>query len=261
MISPLWEAIQSQKRRIQNLLLQKQGALTRETILAPGKFGLGQIPERLQPDQVLRSVCGFCATGCSLDLHLKQGEAVNLSATRDYAVNLGMACPKGWEALRVIESPERGTVPLLRNSHNKFEPTDWQTAIETFVTRFRKIQDEHGPESIAFLGTGQMPSEELALFGALSKFGMGMLHGDGNTRQCMASAVVAYKQTFGFDAPPYSYKDFEESDVLVFVGSNPCIAHPILWERVMKNPHNPSIVVVDPRCTETAMQAGLHLRL
>src|SRR5262249_9050853 len=74
-------------------------------------------------------------------------------------------------------------------------------------------------------------------------------------------AVVAYKESFGFDAPPYTYKDFEESDVLVFVGANPCIAHPIMWERVCKNPHNPEIVVIDPRRTETAMAATLHVPL
>lgn len=261
MSSPLWKAIESQKRRIRDLLHERAGRLTRETVLSPGNYGLGRIPERLQPDQIARSVCGFCATGCSLDLHLQQGEAVNLSATKEYAVNLGMACPKGWEALRVLESPERGTVPLVRNGHGRLESTNWTTAINQLVTRFQAIQREHGPQSIAFLGTGQMPSEELALFGALAKFGMGMLHGDGNTRQCMASAVVAYKQSFGFDAPPYTYQDFEESDVLVFVGANPCIAHPILWERVMRNRNEPAIVVVDPRCTETAMQAGLHLQL
>src|SRR4051812_20915238 len=106
-----------------------------------------------------------------------------------------------------------------------------------------------------------MPTEELALLGALAKFGMGMVHGDGNTRQCMATSVVAYKQTFGFDAPPYTYADFEESDVLVFVGSNLCIAHPILWERVCKNRHDPKIIVIDPRKTETAMAATEHLPL
>jgi assimilatory nitrate reductase catalytic subunit len=136
---------------------------------------------------------------------------------------------------------------------------DWETALDAFVDRAKAIQAKHGPESVAFLGTGQMPSEELALFGALGKFGMGMLHGDGNTRQCMATSVVAYKEVFGFDAPPYTYADFEESDVLVFVGANPCIAHPIMWARVCKNPHDPRIFVVDPRRTETAMAATDHL--
>jgi assimilatory nitrate reductase catalytic subunit len=101
----------------------------------------------------------------------------------------------------------------------------------------------------------------MALLGALAKFGMGMLHGDGNTRQCMATSVVAYKQAFGFDAPPYTYADFEESDVIVLVGSNLCIAHPILWQRVMRNPHNPAIIVIDPRATETSMAATQHLAL
>ncbi len=98
------------------------------------------------------------------------------------------------------------------------------------------------------------------MLGALAKFGMGMVHGDGNTRQCMATAVTAYKQSFGFDAPPYTYDDFEESDVIVLVGSNLCIAHPIMWERVLRNPNAPAIIVVDPRKTETAMAATRTLR-
>jgi anaerobic selenocysteine-containing dehydrogenase len=130
-----------------------------------------------------------------------------------------------------------------------------------FTTRMKGVQAKHGPHSIAFLSTGQICTEEMALAGALFKFGMGGLHCDSNTRQCMATAHVAYKQSFGFDAPPYTYADFELSDVLVFVGSNPCIAHPIMWQRVLRNPHTPEIVVVDPRRTETAMNATQHLAI
>jgi assimilatory nitrate reductase catalytic subunit len=206
-------------------------------------------------------VCGFCSTGCSLDVHLRRGEAVNVSPTADYPVNAGMACPKGWLALEPLRSADRATTPLLRDKSGRLVPVDWGQAIDAFVERTKAIQAKHGPESVAFLGTGQMPSEELALLGALGKFGMGMVHGDGNTRQCMATSVVAYKESFGFDAPPYTYRDFEESDVLVFIGANPCIAHPIMWGRVHKNPNHPTIIVIDPRCTETAMAATEHLPL
>src|SRR4029453_15913941 len=72
------------------------------------------------------------------------------------------------------------------------------------------------------------------------------------------TTVSAYKESFGFDAPPFTYADFEESDVLVFVGANPCIAHPIMWQRVLRNRHKPEIIVVDPRKTETAMAATQH---
>ena len=246
--------------RIRNLLRAHEGPLTRDLARAPGRFGLGQVPKRLLPDATTRMICGFCSTGCSLDIHIKDGVAVNVSPTTDYSVNAGMACPKGWEALAPLAATDRATTPLLRKNGN-LEPVSWETAIEAFVTRFKAIQAKHGNESIAFLGTGQMPSEELALLGALGKFGMGMIHGDGNTRQCMATAVVAYKQSFGFDAPPYTYADFEESDVLVFVGANPCIAHPIMWGRVCKNPHDPTIIVLDPRRTETAMAATEHIAL
>jgi assimilatory nitrate reductase catalytic subunit len=150
---------------------------------------------------------------------------------------------------------------MVRDSSGKLRPVDWATALNTFATRMKGIQSQYGKDAIAFLSTGQIPMEEMALLGALSKFGMGLLHGDGNTRQCMATSVVAYTQAFGFDAPPYAYKDFEESDVIFFIGANPCIAHPIMWERVCKNPNHPAIIVVDPRRTETAQAATQHVPL
>ena len=247
--------------RARRLVRDKQGVLTRELLRAPGGFGLGQVPQRLQPDATTTMACGFCSIGCGLDVHLKHGEAINLSPTTQYAVNLGMACPKGWEALTPLGAPDRATSPMLRDAGGRLRAVDWPTALDAFVSRMKGIQATHGKESIAFISTGQIPMEEMALLGALGKFGMGLLHGDGNTRQCMATSVVAYKQAFGFDAPPYTYKDLEESDVIVFIGANPCIAHPILWERVCRNPHRPEIVVLDPRRTETAQAATRHLPL
>jgi len=240
------------------LIRQFDGKLTQDLVLHPGDFGLGKVPARLKPDETTDMVCGFCSTGCSLKVHLKNGRAINLSATTDYPVNLGMACPKGWEALAPLHAGDRATTPYLRGADGKLRPTDWDKALQVFTLRFKAIQDKHGNDAIAWLGTGQICTEELAFLGALAKFGMRVVHGDGNTRQCMATAVTAYKESFGFDAPPYTYKDFEESDVLVFVGSNPCIAHPIMWQRVCQNEHHPEIIVVDPRKTETAMAAAQH---
>ncbi len=240
---------------------QWNGYLTEDLLRAPADFGLGQIPVKLQPDATTSMVCGFCSTGCSLNIHLKEGEAINLTPSTEYPVNLGMACPKGWEALAPLRANDRGTTPLLRNAKDKLRPIEWEEAMHSFSDRFKAIQAKHGQESVAFLGTGQLPTEELAFLGSLAKFGMGMVHGDGNTRQCMATAAVAYKQSLGFDAPPYTYQDFEESDVIVLVGSNLCIAHPIMWQRILRNPHSPEIIVVDPRKTETAMFATRHLAL
>ena len=244
------------------VLRQWNGPLTEDLVLHPGEFGLGKVPARLKPDAMTSLVCGFCSTGCGLNAHMRGGEAINLTPATDYPVNLGMACPKGWEALTPLKSADRATTPLIRSRPNaKLEPCDWERAMVLFCERFKELQRKHGPESVAWLGTGQIVNEELAFLGALAKFGMGIVHGDGNTRQCMATAVTAYKESFGFDAPPYTYADFEESDVIVLIGSNLCIAHPIMWQRIMRNKHRPQIIVVDPRKTETAMAATQHYAL
>lgn len=244
---------------IKNLLYQKTGPLTDE--LALERSGYGVLPKRLMPQKVARLVCGFCSTGCSLDVHLKDDQPINVTPTAEYPVNLGEACPKGWEVLTPLKAKDRAVHPLIRKGHGRFERVTWDAALRVFVDRFKDIHARYGAGSTAFISTGQIPTEEMFLLGSLAKFGMGMLHGDGNTRQCMATAAVAYKQAFGFDAPPFTYQDFEESDVIVFVGANPCIAHPIMWQRVCRNRHRPEIIVVDPRKTETAVAATRHYAL
>lgn len=247
---------------LDSVLRRPNGPMTAELDRTPGGHGLGAVPRRLSPAGTANLVCGFCATGCSLRAHLDQdGNAINLSPDPDYPVNLGMACPKGWEALAPLDAPHRATHPLIRQPSGQLQPASWTEATTLFVSRFRQILERNGPESIAFLSTGQICTEEMALLGALFKFGMGGIHADSNTRQCMATSHVAYRESFGFDAPPYTYADFEASDVLVFVGANPCIAHPILWQRVLQNPHRPAILVIDPRRTETAMAGTQHLGL
>ncbi|MDF1810893.1 MAG: nitrate reductase [Verrucomicrobiales bacterium] len=238
------------------------GPFTEELKRCQGKHHPGQVPLKDAPDAVSSSVCGFCSTGCSLKIHLRNGNAVNLTPETNYPVNLGMACPKGWESLTPLAASDRATTPLYRKTRNENPaPLDWNEAAEVFCDRMKQVQKEHGPESVAFLGTGQICTEELALLGAFAKFEMGVIHGDGNTRQCMATAVSAYKESFGFDAPPYTYDDFEQSDVIVLIGSNLCVAHPIMWQRILLNPNNPELIVFDPRTTETAMQATQHVPL
>ena len=238
------------------------GPLTKDLVQEPGAFGLGNIPSRLKPASTTSSICGYCATGCQLKIHLDEdASAINLSPNFSYPVNLGMACPKGWQALDPLSSPDRASTPLLRDASGKLAPTSWKTALDTFTSRLKAIKEEHGPESVAFLSTGQIPFEEMAFLGCLFKFGMGFIHADANTRQCMATAATAYKQSFGFDAPPGGYADFEESDVIVLIGANLCIAHPILWQRVMRNKRSPQIIVIDPRATETAQAATQHVSL
>ena len=99
-----------------SLFRARTGPMTEELVLHPASFGLSRVPARLKPAGTVNSVCGFCSTGCSLEIHLdQQGHALNLSAAADYPVNRGMACPKGWEALTPLAASDRAQVlsPML----------------------------------------------------------------------------------------------------------------------------------------------------
>ncbi len=211
-------------------------------------------------EKPVSTICSYCSIGCALEVSRKDGGGYLIQGQPDYPVNLGKACDKGLNLIEPLLSGSRGTQPLLK-TESGLKPVDWDEAVEVFSSRMKAIISEWGPESVAFLSTGQITTEEMALLGAVAKFGMGMVHGDGNTRQCMASASVAYKQAFGFDAPPYACSDLEESDVIVFFGANPVVAHPLLWSRIRSNCSQPTVIVVDPRKTKSAQAATHHYAL
>ena len=102
-------------------------------------------------------------------------------------------------------------------------------------------------------------TEEMALLAHIVRDYL-QANGDGNTRLCMSTAVVAHKQAFGFDSPPYTLNDAELSDTIIIIGANPVVAHPIFWGRVKEN-KTAKKIVIDPRRTETALNADEWLNI
>ncbi len=133
----------------------------------------------------------------------------------------------------------------------------WEEGFKTFAKKMTSIQEKYGKESVAFISTGQMPTEDMALLGHVGRNYMG-INGDGNTRLCMATSVVAHKQSFGFDAPPYTLNDAELSDTIILIGANPVIAHPVFWGRIREN-KDARIITIDPRKSETAMNSDIWI--
>ncbi len=121
------------QKKINHLMLQRDGKLTEELALASSELGLGKLPRRLLPDQTAAMVCGYCSTGCSLTVHLKDHAPVNVTPTVNYPVNLGEACPKGWEALAPLKALDRAATPYLKDRSGKLAPVDWDTALKSFV--------------------------------------------------------------------------------------------------------------------------------
>lgn len=205
----------------------------------------------------IQSTCNYCALACNLDFYTEDGKIKRVVPTPHYPVNKGFSCIKGLNLDKQCTKFNGSKKPLLKMKDGKRKAIEWKEAFDLFASKMTAIQEKYGKESVAYISTGQLPTEEMALLGHVGRSYMG-INGDGNTRLCMASAVVAYKQSFGFDAPPYTLKDLELSDTIFFIGANPVIAHPIAWGRVRKN-KDAKIITIDPRKAETAMNSDMWI--
>ena len=129
--------------------------------------------------------------------------------------------------------------------------------------RFRDIIGEHGRDAVAFYGSGQLTTEEYYVGNKLAKGFLGTNNFDTNSRLCMASAAAGYKMSFGSDGPPPCYADLDVADCFFLIGTNTADCHPVTFKRIkrrkMADPDKVMIIAVDPRRTETADFADLHL--
>ena len=218
---------------------------------------MGYTSARKIPERWVRTTCGYCSVGCGLHIGVRNGRAVAVRGDTDHPVNTGVLCPKGLSEHETIHVKGRARTPLLRRD-GRLRPAGWDEAIGTMAERFRDVQRRFGRESIGVVSTGQLVTEEFYTLGKLVQLGLGTRHYDGNTTLCMSTAVAGYKRSFGSDGPPGAYEDIECADVVLLIGANIADNHPILWQRLERNPRH-TLIVVDPRVTKTAMRADLHL--
>jgi anaerobic selenocysteine-containing dehydrogenase len=222
---------------------------------------------RAQPEENLKvfgeSICPYCGVGCRLRFNGDRDQVLHVRGVESAAANLGGMCAKGAQLGPTIHTADRLTRPQLRLSrHDDFRGVDWNTALRYVGEIFLNILRTHGPEAIAFYGSGQLDTETVYLITKLFKGYLGCHNTDSNSRLCMAAAVAGYKTSLGSDGPPVCYDDIEEADMLLIMGSNMAEAHPVTFDRLRASkkarPHQ-QIVVIDPRRTQTAAAADLHI--
>ena len=203
----------------------------------------------------IQSTCNFCAIDCNLDFYVEDGRIVKTVPTKGYPVNDGFSCIKGLSLSKQQTTVKPDSLPKIRQADGTMKEVSWEEGFRYVADKIKDLQARYGRESVAGISTGQLTLEEFAIFGHVMRNYL-QTNVDGNTRLCMATAAVAHKQTLGFDAPGYTLQDLELSDTLIFIGANPVVAHPIVWGRVRNNKvPGHKIVVIDPRRSETAMNA------
>src|SRR5512139_1121688 len=214
---------------------------------------------------VVSSVCCYCGTGCGVLIEADAGKITGVRGDPAHPANRGRLCTKGSTLHLSAQASGRALHPELRaDRHSPRQRVSWDAALDHVADKFRSVIHEHGPDAVAFYISGQLTTEAYYVFNKLAKGLIGTNNVDTNSRLCMSSAVAGYKATLGMDSPPGCYDDIEAAATIFMAGSNAAYAHPILFRRIeaaRKTNPDLKLVVVDPRRTDTAADADLHLAI
>ncbi|RZJ22079.1 MAG: formate dehydrogenase subunit alpha, partial [Haliea sp.] len=227
------------------------------------------------PDKQVESVCPYCGVGCQLTYNVKDDKILFVEG-RDGPSNHGRLCVKGRYGFDYAHHPHRLTVPLIRREGvpktgdftmdpdrvmDVFREATWEEALEFAGGKLAAIRDTHGKKSLAGFGSAKGSNEEAYLFQKLVRTGFGSNNVDHCTRLCHASSVVALLEGIGSGAVSNPVMDVTKADVVVIIGANPTVNHPVAatWiKNAVKN--GTKLVVLDPRRSDLTRMAHRHLQ-
>lgn len=211
-----------------------------------------------------RTHCPYCAFQCGVTLTASAADppALELRPDPDFPVNRGQVCIKGLTATALLDHPARLRRPMLRRD-GRLEPVAWDTALDFVAARLRALRAEHGPDAVGVFGSGALTNEKVYLLGKFARVVLGSRSIDYNGRYCMSSAAAGQNRAFGVDRGlPFPVADIAETKVLLLWGSNCAETMPPIMQWVYEQKRRgDALLVVDPRRTETARAATLHLQL
>jgi formate dehydrogenase major subunit len=227
------------------------------------------------PDKSVKSLCPYCGVGCQLTYHVKDDKILFVEG-RDGPANHSRLCVKGRYGFDYSRHPQRLTVPLIRradapksgkfvmdpnNVMQIFREATWEEAIALGGGTLRQLRDTHGPKSLAGFGSAKGSNEEAYLFQKLVRTGFGSNNVDHCTRLCHASSVAALLEGIGSGAVSNPVMDVTQAAVVIIIGANPTVNHPVaatFIKNAMK--HGTKVIVMDPRRSELARTAYRYLQ-
>lgn len=213
-----------------------------------------------------RTSCPYCGVGCGLLVNSRENRLLKIKGDPEHPSSQGELCPKAAHLHKVIQTPDRLLFPQVRQRRDMpFARMSWERTLQFVAANLQAIRTQYSPEAVAFYGSGQLLTEDYYVANKLVKGFWGANNFDANSRLCMASAVAGYTTAFGADGPPLAYSDLDCAEFFFIIGANTADCHPVLHWRIARRKQQAAervrVVVVDPRRTETADIADLHIPL
>ena len=226
-----------------------------------------------EPDRSVDSLCPYCGVGCQLTYHVKDEKILYVEG-RNGPANQGRLCVKGRYGFDYVRHPQRLTKPLIRipgapknpdmapgDVLSVFREASWDEALALAGSSLRHIRDQHGAKALAGFGSAKGSNEEAYLFQKLVRLGFGSNNVDHCTRLCHASSVAALLEGIGSGAVSNPVMDVLKAEVVVVIGANPTVNHPVgaTWiKNAVKT--GTKLIVCDPRRSDMARIAHRFLQ-
>ncbi|MBX3622120.1 MAG: formate dehydrogenase subunit alpha [Rhizobacter sp.] len=225
-----------------------------------------------QPEHSVITTCAYCGVGCSFKAEMKGTEVVRMVPWKDGQANEGHSCVKGRFAWGYATHKDRITTPMIRKKiTDPWQEVSWDEAIAYAASEFKRIQAQHGRDSVGGITSSRCTNEETYLVQKLVRAAFGNNNVDTCARVCHSPTGYGLGQTYGTSAGTQTFKSVEKADVIMIIGANPTDGHPVFASRLKKrlrgNGKEPGaqLIVADPRRIDIVksphVQAAHHLQL
>lgn len=217
-----------------------------------------------------RTHCPYCAFQCGMTVTMRRPKAraaaeddFAIQADPEFPVNRGQMCIKGYTSAALLDHPARILSPMLRSRDGRLVTASWDAALDFVAERLLDLRERYGAPALAAFGSGALTNEKVYLLGKFVRLVLRSPNIDYNGRYCMASAAAGQNRAFGIDRGlPFPVSDIAETQALMLWGSNCADTMPPIMQWIFEQKdRGGKLVVIDPRRTDTARAASLHLQL
>ncbi len=212
--------------------------------------------------------CSLCEATCGLRFEVENNRILSVRPDEDDVFSKGYVCPKGIAIAGIHDDPDRLRRPVRRNAAGVFEEIGWDEALDLVARRLGEIRAQHGSDAIGFYwgnptgnnhGALLMLSSFTKAIGTRNRFSAGSQ--DANPR--IVTSYELYGSSISLPIP-----DIDRTDYFLCLGGNPMISNgsvmtaPDMRRRLRAvRERGGTVVVVDPRRTETAREADEHVAI